>query len=186
LRGIPICSGSCCREWEGHPLRRDFPVTPQVQLSERSRSREREAHQGKHERSGNQHCGAGENRSATRSGHDAPHGPEHGTAAPVHPRRTAHSPRTGWRDHPPGRTGYRVPAHGIEKRLRRSLATGGDADRPHGLPVTWQQPGLRPAVEKLLQIEFPPTRSGCGSCCRTVTHQHHLVWLGTHAWTSGR
>ena len=117
------------------------------------------------------------------------HGPQHGAAAPFHPRRAATAAGTGWREH-------RVQCQpdigflhtGIEKEFE--VKTYQQAvtltDRVDYLAPLSNNLGWCLAVEKLLQLEIPPQAQWMRVMLTELTRLNsHLVWLGTHALDIG-
>jgi hypothetical protein len=116
----------------------------------------------------------------------APHGPQHGAAAPVHARRAAPAAGTGRRNHRPRRDEPDIGfLHtGIEKEfeVKNYQQAVTLTDRVDYLAPLSNNLGYCLAVEKLLGLEIPPQAQWMRVMLVELTRLNsHLVWLGTHA-----
>ena len=95
----------------------------------------------------------------------SPHGPQHGTAASFHARRSAPADGTGRRDDHEVPAGYRLPAHRHREGIRgQDLPAGGHPDRPGGLSRAALQQSRATAWRwrNCCGWKFRRRRSGCG------------------------
>ena len=115
--------------------------------------------------------------------------PEHGSAAPVHPRRAARSARTRRRDHHQGASPDIGFLHtGIEKQCeaKNYQQVVPLTDRVDYLANLSNNLCYVLAVEKLLGMEIPPQAQWMRVMLTELQRiNSHLVWLGTHALDIG-